>query len=252
MGIGTTGRNGKYLYAIIAGSQDRVYGPFGLEGAEVHACSDGRVAAVVSDVPNQKIRPERRYLAAHQQVLARLMEETTPLPLSFGMIAKGPEAILRILALNRSKLLRQLQRVAGKVEMGLRVVWDVPNIFEYFVNTHPELRAARDRLLGTNRKPTQEEKIDLGRLFDRVLAEDRESFTDTVEEALSSRCFELKRNPAHAEREVMNLACLVGKGALAEFEAGVFEAASRFDNSFAFDYNGPWAPHNFAEVDLKV
>ena len=42
--------------------------------------------------------------------------------------------------------------------MGLRVTWDVPNIFEYFVNTHAELRAARDRLLSNGRGPLTKEK----------------------------------------------------------------------------------------------
>jgi hypothetical protein len=30
------------------------------------------------------------------------------------------------------------------------------------------------------------------------------------------------------------------------------EAAGMFNNDYAFDYNGPWAPHNFVEVDLKL
>ena len=34
------------------------------------------------------------------------------------------------------------------------------------------------------------------------------------------------------------------------FEQGVFEAANRFDSHYAFDFNGPWTPHNFVEVDL--
>ena len=58
--------------------------------------------------------------------------------------------------------------------MGLRVSLDVPNIFEYFVNTHPELRTARDRFLGPYRNPSQDDKIELGRMFDRLLNEDRE------------------------------------------------------------------------------
>jgi len=50
----------------------------------------------------------------------------------------------------------------------------------------------------------------------------------------------------------MNLACLVPCQAQAEFEQEVFEAAKLFDNHFAFDYNGPWAPHNFVDLELKL
>jgi len=243
--------SGRYLYAVVADSEDQTYGDFGIDGGTVYTISDGRVAAVVSDLPNRKIRPERRHLAAHQKVLKYLMEKSTPLPMTFGIIADGPKEIRKILSLNQEAFFEQLNRVAGKVEMGLRVAWDVPNIFEYFVHTHPELRAARDRFFGTYREPTQEDKIEVGRMFERILNEDRENYTERVEEILSPRCFEIKRNPQRNEREVMNLTCLVGREAQGEFEAAIFEAARLFDNNFAFDFNGPWAPHNFVDIDLK-
>jgi hypothetical protein len=141
--------------------------------------------------------------------------------------------------------------VAGKVEMGLRVAWDVPNIFEYFVNTHAELRLARDRLVGARHEFTQEEKIELGRMFDRLLHDDREDHTRKVERVLDPVCAEFKANPCRNEREVMNLACLVRREAQEEYSAAVFAAAKRFDNNFGFDYSGPWAPHNFVDLELE-
>lgn len=246
----TKGR--RYLYAAVAGNEDRTYGSIGIDGSLVYTISDRRISAVVSDVPNGKIRPERRHLSAHQEVLRRLMEESTPLPMSFGIIADGPKSIEKILSQNRKAFLEQLNRVAGKVEMGLRVTWDVPNIFDYFVITHPELRATRDRFFGTHRKPTPEEMIEVGRMFDRILNEDRDTHTHTVEKILSPRCFEIKANPPRDEREVINLACLVGREMQTHLEEGIFEAAKLFDNNFAFDYNGPWAPHNFVEIDIKL
>ncbi len=50
----------------------------------------------------------------------------------------------------------------------------------------------------------------------------------------------------------MNLACLVGRHLVAEFETGVLDAAGLFDDNFAFDYNGPWAPHNFVDIELDI
>ena len=123
--------------------------------------------------------------------------------------------------------------------MGLRVYLDVPNIFEYFVHTHPELRLVRDRLLGTHREPRQEDKIEVGRVFERILNEDREEHS-------------VKRTLLRNEREIVNLACLVERNSREAFEAGIFKAAGLFDNHFAFDYNGPWAPHNFVEVSIKL
>ncbi len=253
MAARTAVKGGRYLFAIVSAPGEQHYGFAGIDGAAVYTISNGRVAAVVSDVPNEKIRPERRHLAAQQAVLKGLLSTADAmLPMAFGIIADGPQAIQKILSRNQEAFLKQLQRVAGMVEMGLRVSWDVPNIFEYFVNTHLELRAARDRFLGPYRNPSQEDKIELGRMFDRLLNEDREAYTEKVEEILGRYCREIKGNRCRHEGEVMSLACLVQRNAQDRFEEGVFAAAKLFDNNFTFDYNGPWAPHNFVELDLEL
>lgn len=243
---------GRYLYAVISGPSERNFGPCGIGEETVYTIAEEQVSAVVSDIPVQRIRPERRILAAHNKVLKMLMEETTPLPMSFGIIAEGPRAIREILSHNQGALVPQLHRVRDKVEMGLRVSWSVPNFFEYFVNTHSDLQAIRDRLFNGHREPSQEDKIELGRLFDRRLMEDREEHADKVEGVLSRHCREIKRNKCRNESEVMNLACLVERTDLAAFEESIFEAASLFNNDFTFDFNGPWAPHNFVDVELQL
>lgn len=242
---------GQYLYAVIDCDQERVFDWSGMDGAAIRALTDGRLAAVVSEVPNAKIRPERRRLAAHHEVLKRLREQFTVLPAAFGVIAESPTAVHHILVRNRDAFLEQIGRVAGKVEMGLRVSWDVPNIFEYFVETQSELRELRDQLFH-GRQPTKDELIDLGRTFDRLLGEERALCVRTVSQVLRSRGFEIKENKPRNEQEIMNLACLIGQDAQKEFEEGVVEAARRFDNHFSFDFNGPWLPHNFVELNLEL
>ena len=247
------GGSGRYLYAVVAATDaPQDCGRIGLEAAPVYAIVEGGVAAIVSDIPNDRIRPQRRHLAAHQQVLRGLMEATTPLPMSFGHIADGPEAIRNILQCNQSAFVEQLQRVEGKVEMGLRVSWDVPNIFEYFIATHPRLRDLRDRLFRAGREPSPAEKIELGRTFDLALKEDRVAHTQKVRGVLQPVCCEVCEGDLRDEREVMNLACLVARDAEQEFERAVFVAAGFFDNRFSFDYNGPWPPYNFVSAEFQI
>ena len=243
---------GRYLYAIIAGSGENSYGRLGLNKCPVYTISHGEVSAVVSDVANQKIRPERRHLAAHQTVLKKVMEDYDVLPMSFGIISSGPGAVKKLLKRNRKAIAGQLKRVSGKVEMGLKVAWDVPNIFEYMVNIHPELLDARDRLVSLQNRISQEDKIAVGQLFEELLALDRKRHTDRVEHVLERRCAEIMRNPCRDERDVMKLACLVDRASLDGFEAGVLEAAALFDDNYAFDYSGPWAPHNFVELEVEI
>ncbi len=243
---------GHYIYAIIPDSGVRRLGNIGLEETEVYTIGDGRVAAVVSDLANTRIRPQRRNMAAHQEVLKQLLRDTTPLPAAFGLVADDDAAIARILKDNRTAFLDQLQRVDNAVEMGLRLTWDVPNIFEYFVGAHPELQELRDDYFREGTTLTQDQMITLGRSFERLLEEDREKYTEQIEAVMRSCCRELKRNKCRTEKEVMNLACLVNRDDVGRFEQVVLQAARPFDNNYAFDFNGPWAPHNFVEMDIRL
>jgi hypothetical protein len=243
-----------YLYGIAPEFDGKIFGPIGLDKATAYSITSGRVSAVVSDV-SEKLRPERRHLAAHQEVLKRMMAEAPAvLPVSFGVVLESVDALRRILSRthNQTSLLAQLRRVEGRVEMALRVTWDVPNIFEYFVETHPELRAARDQFFTGHRQPSQDDKIEVGRMFDRLLTEDREAHAERVEDSIGPQCVEIKRNPVRNERQVANLACLVERTRQTEFEAAVLAAAQLFDNNYTFDYSGPWAPHNFVDMALDL
>jgi hypothetical protein len=250
--VSTSQAAGKYLYAIAARAQERTYDVAGIDEAPVYSVSKGAVAAIVSDCSRQRVRPERAHLAAHQGVLRRLMLDGTVLPVAFGIIADNLEAVHKMLALNRDAFREQLELVSGKVEMGLKVVWDVPNIFEYFIDHHPELRAARDRLLGGHREPRQEEKLELGQFFEQVLNADREDHFDRIEEVLTPYCEAIKRSNPRQVCEAVNLSLLVEQRRQKELEQAVFTAAKSFDNNYAFDLNGPWAPHDFVEMNLHL
>jgi len=244
---------GRYLYAIADAVESHPsYGSIGIGGAAVYVITQGSIAAVVSDIGERRIRPERKNLAAHNIVVKRLMEETTILPVAFGTIAESSKAVLRIMTDNHATFSKQLALVRGKVELGLRVVLDVPNIFEYMVKNHQELADLRDEVIGKQRGPSQTEKIEMGRLFDQLLTQDREQYSETVMDVLGPRCVEIRKNPSREEKEVMHLACLVERSSQKSFEDGVFEAANRFDNNFSFDFNGPWAPHHFVSVALQA
>lgn len=251
----TNSSRGKLIYALTdagEGAGEQIYKVHGIGNATVYSIDQGAVAAVVSDIHSIKVRPERRNLMAHRAVLAHLLEQGSVLPMRFGVIAANADAVRALLGANREAIADQLQRVRNRIEMGLRVSWDVANIYEYFVGMHPLLREARDRLLQQGDSANRDEKIEVGRMFDHLVGEAREQYTEQVMDVMRRYCEEVMANPAKKEKEVMNLACLIERDAQAEFERGVFEASKLFNNDYLFDYNGPWAPHNFVDLDLET
>jgi hypothetical protein len=239
---------GTYLYAVLAGPEGAGgTGSLGVEGGEVYRVTAGDLSAAVSRVSRTRLRPERKHLLAHQAVLRRLMEHSTVLPAAFGLVARNDEAIRGLLLESQELFRKQLEHVAGKVEMGLRVSWSAPELFDYFVARHPELGAARERLRGRH-DVGREELIEVGKLFENLREADRAAHSERVAAVFREHGVELKWNPPRGEREVMNLSCLVPREGLGAFEKWVETAAAGFDDPFTFELNGPWAPHNFTEL----
>ena len=244
--------SGKYIYGFTKSDVKLNANLAGIDGKPIYTLSDNGIAAVVSDSPNGKIRPERKNLGAHHGIVKEIMRTSAILPVSFGVVADNDAGIKKILKLNHDSFESQLRKLEGKVEMGLKVVWDVENIFEFMVKTHRTLELFRDNIFLKSTGATQEEKLELGRMFETILNQDREKHIAVVQGVLRTYCCEMEINKPKDEKTVMQLACLVEKAKVEQFEKGVFEAAKMFDDSFAFDFNGPWAPHNFVDMRLKT
>jgi hypothetical protein len=136
--------------------------------------------------------------------------------------------------------------------MGLKVYWDLPNVFEYFVATHQELETMRDRLFRPGRVPTVEEKVELGERFVSLLRQARQRHAERVKESLAGCCVDVRSIDPGEERMILKLASLVERQKQGEWEEGVRRAALLFDDHYRFEYNGPWPPYNFADVDLTL
>ncbi len=244
-------RTGWYLYGItvaepMASSRD------GVGGAAVELVVEGPLAAVVSRLGVGKVRPQRANLAAHHHVLRDLAEKRPVLPAVFGTISDSDAELRRVLRQNRENFARLLERLRGKVEMGLKVYWDLPNVFEYFVATYQELEAMRDRLFRPGRAPTVEEKVELGERFVSLLGQSRQRHAERVKEALAGCCVEIRSIDPGEERMILKLASLIERDRQGEWEEGVKRAALLFDDHYRFEYNGPWPPYNFADVELTL
>ncbi len=242
---------GKLIYALSDDIGTRIFKVRGVDKSPVYSICHEGVSAIVSDIHTPRVRPERRNLMTHQSVLKTVGElDINILPMRFGVIAQNAKRVMEMLSRNRESILEQTERVAGKVEMGLRLKWDVDNIYEFFVTTHPELRDARDEMVNSSMNDSRDLQIQLGRMFDRILQEERETHAARVEEVFEGVCHEIRMNDPKGEEELLNLACLLPSGEVKRFEKAVFEASKLFDNSFLFDYSGPWAPHNFVDLNL--
>lgn len=243
-----------YLYAVIKGVGKAKFDVKGLFDSDVFTITEKDISAVVSEIPTtDKLRPERKHLAAHQRVLTHLVEhEDVVLPVSFGTVADRAKGIRDMLSKYYKSFNEQIERISGRLEMELRVTYEVPNVFEYFVEKYPDLKRERDQVYKGNGEPNRDQKIQIGQLFEQVQSQDREQLTSRVEEKLRQSCAEIKRNRPRNEKEVMRISCLLDKDAMDGFQSALNDASEQFDDNFVFEYNGPIPPYNFVDVRVQM
>ncbi len=241
---------GIYVYAIGLDSGSALPALEGILGQPVYRLALGALAAVVSDCPLMVVRAERKHIAANQRVLGRLNQDFDLLPMAFGTVAKSADDLCRFLSEYGEGLTTRLQHIAGTVEMSVRLGLDVPDAIAYLVQSTPELQAARDRVFGRRRPPSHDERMRLGQLFDAALRRYREVQTAQILTVLGPSCAEVRTLPVGLEKEIANVAMLVPRAAVDQFEAAVSELAAQMPDELAFTLGGPWPPHNFVQLEL--
>ncbi len=242
---------GLYVYAIGRSGGGEMPPLQGIFESPAYRLDAGSLCAVVSECPVSAVRAERRHIAATQFILAALNAEFDLLPMAFGTVSKSEDDLRHFLDDHHETLTTQLQRISGAIEMSLRARLDVPDPITYLVDRTPALQAARERTFRGRRPPSHDAKIRLGQMFDKALSHYREAHAAQVMAMVGAACNEVIALPVHGEREIVNLAALVPRSGLDQFEAAVHRSAAQIDEEIAFNIGGPWPPHNFVQFDPR-
>ena len=245
-------KRGKYLYAIVpAEAVDKLkLEANGVFGSEIYPLVFGKLAVVASDVEKGELRPERKNLSAHSGVLREVMDQTHLLPVAFGVVAGSEREVQELLADHEAEMREQLDQVKGSVEMGLRGVLQVPDVFEFFVQRYADLRKMRDETFA-NGEPSREEKIELGQYFAELLESYHDECVDKVVTGLGSVVKKCRSNETRNEEEVLNLAVLVARDQIDSFTRAVEALAPSLDEEIELRVTGPWPPYNFVDLRIK-
>lgn len=112
-----------YAYAI-AESLREPPGGTGLDGTPLRVVAADGLAAVVSDRDDAQLTVSEDSLWAHERIVERLMEEQAVLPMRFGSVLAGDDAVEAMLSERQAELSEGLRRVRGAVELGVRIAWE--------------------------------------------------------------------------------------------------------------------------------
>jgi hypothetical protein len=245
------GHVGSYLYgftepAFQPGSDLR-----GLAGAPVRVISLGEVGAAISRHPVQRLMPLRSNVEPHHRVVRHIGSKATLVPAAFGHISNSEAEIVDVIRTNHDSIREELHRLGGRCEMGLKLSWNVTNIFEHLVHSDRALRELRDRVF-VRREPTMNEKLQVGGAFEATLMRERERLTRVLLGAFESVARDTVSLPPRAEKMVCQASLLVDHSRTTEFQQALEAAARLFDSNFSLEYSGPWPPYSFVRLRLQA
>lgn len=250
----TTSPEGKYVYCIIESSEPRSFGPMGIgaRGDEVYTVHHQGLAAVISNTPLMVYDPTRDNVFTHEQVNETVMREFTVLPMAFGALFRTEDDIIELMRGTEDALRDVLNKMAGKVEYGLKVNWDRDRVIAEIEQENEEIRNLKEQITSRATGSTYFARMQLGRLVEQALSEQSDSYVREVYAALRDTAVASRANKPIGDRMIMNAAFLVEREREAEFDSKVKEIAAKYEGKLSFKYTGPWPPYNFVHIRLKL
>ncbi|WP_030408041.1 GvpL/GvpF family gas vesicle protein [Streptomyces albus] len=203
---------------------------------------DGLVA-LVSDAPDD-LKPKRRELLAHQQVLAQASAERPVLPMRFGSVSQDDATVGAVLAERAGHFRERLDALEGKVEYNIKASHDQEAVLHLVMADNPELRAMSEanRAAGGG---TYEQKLQLGEKVAQAVQDREGEDAALLRRALEPLAAEISEGP-DSMGWLANLSVLVDRegadGLLAAIEE-LGTSAPQLD----LKANGPLPPYSFVE-----
>src|SRR2546423_2606866 len=145
----TASQTSVYVYGVTWADGTVARRGAGVAGADVGTVEQGELAAIVSPVPDRFVRAKRRDLTAHMDVVAKVFASRTVLPLRFGSVFPGPEAVAgELLGARYEELVELLHRFDGLAELRVRGAYREEALLAEIVAGDAQIARLREQTRG--------------------------------------------------------------------------------------------------------
>ena len=263
-------KEGKYIYCIIAASQERNFGPIGIggRGDDVMTFGHNSLSMVVSSHPTgqravvgppivqaiTKFAVNSDNLLAHQRVIEEVMKEfNSVLPVRFGTIASDADEIRRLLDRRYREFKNALRDLDHKVELGVKGLWkNINAIFREIVDENTAIQRTKEEIAATEaRKDFRASviaKMEVGKMVESALEKKKEEEAQSIVDALRRTASDYKLNKTIGDEMFVNAAFLVDKGREKEFDNIMDDLGKEYQDRVEFKYTGPLPVFNFVNI----
>ena len=237
---------GKLFYAVILSNKECNFGPTGLDNKQVYSIHYEDIGALVSDYPRvDSIKLLRKNLLPYHQIVKEASEHFTTIPAKFGQIARDAGEVSIALRKSYRAIREGLNRLDNKMEMGLKVSWNVDDVFQYFLKKDDKLKLLRDRHMNSNKTPNRRDLIDFGSYFHSRMDEARKQITKEILAALPPG--EARIEDVNDDFMVTNATLLVTKDLRSDLENAMDTLGKKMGDEYSLKLEGPWPPFSFVD-----
>lgn len=246
-------QEGKYIYCIIQNGKSAVFDTAGIgEGSRVYTISFNDLSAVVSDSPVKRYSVSRENLVTHERVIEEVMKASTVLPVRFATIAECEDKVRKILEREHDRFAVLLKNMEGKKELGLKAVFNEDIVYKEILSNNEGLRMKKERLEKDARAARYQELIELGRLVETALIEEKTRYKEAILNTLGPLALGVKVNNTYSEHMIINAAFLVERQKEPDFDQKVGVLADDYADKIRFKYVGTLPPFNFVNLVIDT
>ncbi|CAL9288869.1 GvpL/GvpF family gas vesicle protein [Streptomyces rubradiris] len=235
-----------YVYGIAARSHPGL--PEGMPGVgepprPVRIVTVGELAALVSDAPDG-LRPKRRDLLAHQNVLAEAGAGGCVLPMRFGGVADDDDTVRSVLTERADHYLERLRELDGKVEYNVKASHIQDAVLHRVMAENTEIRSLAD----ANRKAgggSYDDKIRLGELVAAAVKAKEGEDAAEVRRLLQPGAAAVSVGP-ESTGWLFNVSYLLPRDGVDDFLATV-DGVRKSHPHLELRVNGPLPPYSFVD-----
>jgi hypothetical protein len=209
----------------------------GLAQAPLYGVHEGGLMAVISQHVHPPGEPALDALWVHERVVERIMADRAVLPMRFGTKLADDDAMRNVLGARQEAFLAALDRVRGRVEVGVRAMQPIDAHFRGAPEPERSTPAAT-----TGREYLQAKLRDGQRVEGEAAA---------VHEPLARLAVASARQPARAPDELLRASYLVDRGVVGRFR-GTVERLQKTHPGVAILCTGPWPPYSFVTTDATA
>jgi hypothetical protein len=241
-----------YVYGVLSGPDQATVSVGGVEGAEVRTVEHAGLAALVSTLEADALAAARE-VRAHWRVLEEASKGATVLPVRFGTVMEGDDAVReRLLEPNAEGLTGLLAELAGRVQLNVSGDYDEDGLLREVVRASPAIAALRERVQKVSETAGYYDRIRMGELVAAEVGRRREQDTALALERLEPFAVTVRVEEPSTPNAAFKLAFLVESDAVDTFSEAVGKLREELAGRVALRYVGPLPPYSFADVDLSA